>query len=30
MLQALQSKERENLKKQPKPAQSGAAGGKDW
>ena len=30
MLQALQSKERENLKKQPKPAQSGAPGGKDW
>jgi Ca-activated chloride channel family protein len=30
MLQALQSKERENLKKQPKPPQSGAPGGKDW
>jgi Ca-activated chloride channel family protein len=30
MLQALQSKDRENLKKQPKPAQSGAPGGKDW
>jgi Ca-activated chloride channel family protein len=30
MLQALQSKERENLKKQPKPAQPGAPGGKDW
>ena len=30
MLQALQSKERENLKKQPKPPQAGAPGGKDW
>ena len=30
MLQALQSKEKENLKKQPKPPQAGAPGGKDW
>jgi Ca-activated chloride channel family protein len=30
MLQALQSKERENLKKQPKPPPAAAPGGKDW
>jgi Ca-activated chloride channel family protein len=30
MLQALQSKERENLKKQPKPPAAPAPGGKDW
>jgi len=30
MLQALQSKERENLKKQPKPPEAKNAGGKDW
>ena len=30
MLQALQSKDRENLKKQPRPPQAGEAGGKDW
>jgi Ca-activated chloride channel family protein len=30
MLQALQSKEREDLKKQPKPPKQPGAGGKDW
>ena len=30
MLEALQSKEKENLKKQPKKAQAPVAGGKDW
>jgi hypothetical protein len=30
MLQALASKERQNLKNQPKPPQPQNAGGKDW
>jgi hypothetical protein len=30
MLQALQSKERQNLKNQPKPPQAQNTGGKDW
>ncbi len=30
MLQAVQSRERQNLKNQPKPQQQQGAGGKDW